>query len=823
MFSKWILFIFYVISPTLIHSKESVYLSSVQEKAYLHLDNNCYFAGDTIWYKAYVVRADDHRPTDMSRILYVELLNEQGYLMERQQLVVDDDGQAHGQFAIADSAWAGYYEVRAYTKWMLNWGENAMFSRVVPMYEKPDSVENYRRKVMPRKVTAGEYTVEYPLPKLSIALYPEGGHLVYGLPSRVAFEVTNEETRRLNLSGTLWEDGRELQKIHCLHAGRGVFQLTPRKGCQYKVKFELNGTIYEKELGTIEDEGSVIEVNMTGERIGVTLRHVGRRITEKRKLLVSCRGRQEVCFHISAGEVESHYALSMDSLNSGVHDITLTDSLGRTLLRRKVFVYPQIEEMAPCRVTFDKRDIVSYGKMEMDLDLGAAVGEQRFSVSVTDKSQRDASYSNGNIQTELLLQSDIRGFVEDAAWYFEHPDDEKRAALDLLLMVQGWSRYDWDGSQYEAEKTPSLSGRMTDIHARIWQHTKGRKALFASLFLKNDSVFDTHLHERTYLFRGAMYADSLDRFRIEYEPFTGEGILQLRGYYADKLGHRNYDKLLHDPHILIRLDNFFPDYLKQYSWYEMNRPSESLSEEAGSDPYSILLDEVVVKSAKRRYSRFRMEPVVSYDFNDLLNEFWDKYYLYDETHLFTNQQYDIENVMAYLEWKVMRRNYVDSLARVGILADGNYVDRNHEAYLDFLATYSYLHRIDSVQIITDAPCRPTYYRTVFPVRHQVGGITSAVVGYVNFQKYPEDQERFIEGRYIRLHGFNRPAEFYSPDYSRIPLPEKPDHRHTLYWNPTIKTDSEGRAHIEFYNSSSCTDIDVKVEGITKDGKFIINE
>ena len=94
----------------------------VQEKVYLHFDNNCYFGGDTIWYKAYVCRADNHRPTDMSRILYVELLNEQGYLVERQQLVVDYAGQAHGQFALSDSCWAGYYEVRAYTRWMMNFG-----------------------------------------------------------------------------------------------------------------------------------------------------------------------------------------------------------------------------------------------------------------------------------------------------------------------------------------------------------------------------------------------------------------------------------------------------------------------------------------------------------------------------------------------------------------------------------------------------------------------------------------------------------------------------------------------------------------------------
>ena len=54
----------------------------VQEKVYLHFDNNCYFLGDTIWYKAYVVLADDNSPQPLSKILYVELLNEQGYILE---------------------------------------------------------------------------------------------------------------------------------------------------------------------------------------------------------------------------------------------------------------------------------------------------------------------------------------------------------------------------------------------------------------------------------------------------------------------------------------------------------------------------------------------------------------------------------------------------------------------------------------------------------------------------------------------------------------------------------------------------------------------
>ena len=88
----------------------------VQEKVYLHLDNTCYYKGDTIWYKAYVVRADDLTYTDMSRILYVELLSPDGMVVERQGIIISSEGYGDGNFTLQDSIYSGYYEVRAYTR-----------------------------------------------------------------------------------------------------------------------------------------------------------------------------------------------------------------------------------------------------------------------------------------------------------------------------------------------------------------------------------------------------------------------------------------------------------------------------------------------------------------------------------------------------------------------------------------------------------------------------------------------------------------------------------------------------------------------------------
>lgn len=105
-----------------------------REKVYLHFDNSAYLEGDTIWYKAYVVRASTLQPTTLSRVLYVELLNADGQLMEKQTLRIDSLGQADGSLSLNLPVRAGYYEVRAYTRAMTNWDDAACFSRVFPVF-----------------------------------------------------------------------------------------------------------------------------------------------------------------------------------------------------------------------------------------------------------------------------------------------------------------------------------------------------------------------------------------------------------------------------------------------------------------------------------------------------------------------------------------------------------------------------------------------------------------------------------------------------------------------------------------------------------------
>ena len=89
-----------------------------QEKVYVHMDNTCYFLGDTLWFAAYTRRTDTDVPSDISHVLYAELFDQDGYLVER-QLIEMQGGHGYGNFALPDTLYAGYYELRAYTRWQL--------------------------------------------------------------------------------------------------------------------------------------------------------------------------------------------------------------------------------------------------------------------------------------------------------------------------------------------------------------------------------------------------------------------------------------------------------------------------------------------------------------------------------------------------------------------------------------------------------------------------------------------------------------------------------------------------------------------------------
>ena len=239
-----------------------------QERVYLHFDNTSYYLGETMWFKGHVVSGDDHTRTAQSKVLYVELCAPEGYVVETKKYRLDDNGRCHGEFELKKSLLSGYFEVRAYTRYMLNWGDDAIFSRVFPVYEPVNDGHYEIKEMLDRKrgtLYRGQWQTNDDI-ECRLEFYPEGGHLVNGMTSTVAYELLSLNGRPSTDTITIFENGTEILRTVPEYYGKGTFELSPNCDSEYSaIVKSVDKTGRRKEfaftLPSVEKSGVVIKAN----------------------------------------------------------------------------------------------------------------------------------------------------------------------------------------------------------------------------------------------------------------------------------------------------------------------------------------------------------------------------------------------------------------------------------------------------------------------------------------------------------------------------------------------------------------------------------
>ena len=456
----------------------------VQEKVYLHLDNHCYYKGDTIWYKAYVVRADSLTYSDMSHILYVELLSPDGMLVDRHQVIISGDGYSDGDFVLRDSVYSGYYELRAYTRWMLNFRVSehhynvvdarqfynsqmaedffrqfdAVYSRVVPVYEKPEEPGEYGAKyIVSRPKTRIEKELKE---KLTVTFFPEGGHLIAGQMCTIAFEAVDEDGEQQDVTGQLYVPDRDDSlAIATSHQGRGAFTVRVPENGRLKARFPWHGKQYSFDLPKTEERGCALRVNAVDDARQVLVTLGGLTAGEEYGIAVLCRGKLHYFETVTDNVV---LTIAKDSLPTGVNDLLVFDGTGQLLADRLFFVNNHDYDGQEVSIEVEKNTYDPFEQIELHIQAPAAA--RHLSVSVRDGATDEPSYDTGNMLTDLLLSSELKGFVAYPDYYFETDDADHRRHLDLLMMVQGWRRYDYHEMtsqqplRYSPEVTMTIEG-----------------------------------------------------------------------------------------------------------------------------------------------------------------------------------------------------------------------------------------------------------------------------------------------------------------------------------------------------------------------------
>lgn len=436
-----------------------------REKVYVHLDNNAYFVGETMWLKAYVLRASTLRPAlEQSRVLYVDLLNSEGEVVQQKLLRIDDQGQAEGEFQLLPPVSSGYYEVRAYTRAMTNWGVEAAYSRVIPIFDarNQDDDPSSLSIAMPTEKFEMPFGHRRPLAlekeqRLTMQFFPEGGNRVTGEEQRIAYKISNGRGKGVATTVQVARPNGVVVATSSTGAdGMGLFTLPagiPASERLVAVLLNDSGAEGSKQafvLPAVDPAARyVLRVDPEADKVKVNIRSCPNAEPRLLGLLISCRTHTvyfDTLTIYSDDNLELAFPRSV--FRDGVNTVDLFDESGHSLCRRLVWNSPNNISTLHLGVRQNEREYEPYAPVALDLHLtdqtGRGVTGTTFSVSVRNADADVVNSPLTDMATELLLSSEVRGYVDHPERYFEADDDAHRDALNLLLMVQGWSADDFE-------------------------------------------------------------------------------------------------------------------------------------------------------------------------------------------------------------------------------------------------------------------------------------------------------------------------------------------------------------------------------------------
>ena len=805
-----------------------------KEKVYLHLDNTSYYKDDTLWFSAYVVNSDGNTSDAVSKTVYVDLLNPGGEVIDTRVLKVED-GRAHGSFKInCIPFYSGFFEIRAYTKYMMNFGPETAFSRVIPVFDAPKKAGDWQKRNI-RTYGSGKYQYSRKSPEkgknMDVRFYPEGGRLIKGIPVMVAFEATDKSGHPIEAQGyVLSEDRDTVCSFKTEHEGKGVFKIVPdgnpltamvKHGDKTR-KVTLPETYTEGYTLNVDNTSDPDSIHVTVDREGIYNRKdtVG--------VVLTSHGIMKV-YTALASSFRKPVRISFDRSNlpSGVAEATLVDITGRKIADRMFFNPSDSSGHIDIGYEFDKNGYKPYEAVNVTVSLSDSEGypvRAPFSMSIRDGS--DEAVWNRNIMTDLLLMSDIRGYVAEPEYYFGSADSVRRSHLDLLMMVQGWRKYPWES--HTEKKSDNLRFRPEDegieIAGTVRSLTNKKMAgVDVTAFLMKGDVDE----DRSIPPMDVTKTDSVGRF-----SFT----VNIDGRWSVMLNTSGNNRLVDSQ---IALDREYVPQPRKYRLYEMEVPLLSVHDNPGesvgmqdsesasdvsdgsassqpADDQSIWLDEVEVIS-KRNWrddarTEARKRSIAYYDVDDEVNTLRDE-------GAYIDMGCDIHKLIKKVNPNFMTVDYygeeelrykgkmplivVDYERLSGPTPDDYYWYKNTR-----------LESIKSISVSEDAYMKGKYccnYMSMW----EADEVYSCVV---MIETYPDGRIMVDGGKGIRktsVHGYDVPQEFYSPDYSVQPL-EK-DYRRTLYWNPEVIPDENGKVTVRFHNNSSCRDFKVDMQTVTPTG------
>ena len=652
---------------------------------------------------------------------------------------------------------------------------------------------NLVTKTIPVKATSGNVDVQF---------FPEGGSLVTGVTSKIAFKAVSADGLGTDIKGTVSDDaGNTVTTFNSQHLGMGEFSFNPQANKLYKAHIiYADGSDNTIALPQAIDKGYVLAID-SKDSSKINIKITSNRQTydsdpdDTLSLIAQCAGEVYYAAKSKPGGASFAATLDKDRFPSGIVQFTLFSSKGEPLDERLVFIQnnDQLKLVVKAEKTYAPGQKVKIQLNATTVNARPVVGS--FSVSVTDETKvpQDENFAS-SILTNLLLTSDLRGYVEQPNYYFNNVTEKTQADMDVMMLTQGYHRFEWKKilnddlpeAIYQPEKTLRISGHITTSGGKPVANGKVTLLSTGHGIFFTDTLTDAN---GRFAFNNLTFPDSI-RFVIQAR--TGKDRRNVNIVLDDViLQEATHDKNAADVQVNIY------DGLSNYVQSSKDLFNQQLK--YGLAKHTIVLKEVVITDKRIRLKN-------SSNLNGPGNA--DQVLVGDQIPLGC---FSLEQCLQGVLMGVIFRNGTPYSTRGGMMTinlDGVFISS------DELNTIN-MNDIGSIEVL-----RTGAYMSIYGSQSGPGGVillTSKTGDELNKARYNEPIPGIVTYSPI---GYGKIRAFYSPQYDDPKTNQAvADQRSTIYWNPNIVTDKSGNASFDYFNAGSKGTYRVIIEGMDVDGNI----
>jgi hypothetical protein len=767
------------------------------EKIYVHTDKPLYTHDDNLWFTVYLVNGITHKNSTKSQVVYVELFNAKDEIVASKRLFVEEVSTA-GHFKIKSDWLPGEYLIRAYTNYMRNEEPHTFFQkniRVVGMKDKEPPSSSQKAENLKSK--------SLHLSKPELHFYPEGGHLVTNLNTKVALKIKDPIYQDYKLPVEIVDSNGELiTSFTTAEFGLGFFYLRPKANKQYFANINLKGTVYQYPLPKALVEGYSVAANQKNEELIIEWSTNTSTGLKNAYLLIHQRGK--ILFDKIGNTNDTRERLSVytGNLSDGVTHITVFNSKGQPVCERLVFINNPnntiTANISKNKSVYQTRDQVALQLELQDVDNLNYSGH--ISLSVTDADALPISSHSSSIKTWLLLNSDLRGTIENPGYFFSEGDSIKKAyLLDLVMLTNGWRRFTWQNLLESPVKDLDFSiekGLFITGTTSLLESPEDRVSSINSIsFLGRDEISIESVNSDKnghFEFGPYVFFDSIPTI---IESKIADPNIKTQDNYKDVL--INIESHIHQPPKLYRnpLDS-------QYQF------SENLNEDfITTAQYKRILN-LEYEESRQRLDEILLTATIQTDTEK-------RALAMEERSLFgaPTRRVDVSSD-RYLK-KTNLQYILQQFPGIRITGLGpNYRGEPTQIfYNNAIVDFQFISNLnpESISFIDFyGPEQSFYARTpggAFVIYGKLGIETkiqpSSKPGIVNFIS----------------RGFDSPKEFFAPDYSKdLDQVRVTDIRTTLHWAPKIRfTEDQPTQTLNFFTCDMKGRYVITIEGITDSG------